>query len=74
MPQLLEMKIFVQLIILVDKMKVIVIHMMSAKEVWYVDLLTVKPPLVLTLKLIVAIQIQMLATQENTQCTKEKKT
>ena len=51
------MNIFVQLLILVDKIKEIVILMMSVKEVWYVDLLTVQPPLVLILGKIAVMMI-----------------
>ena len=49
----MEMKIFVQLQILVDKMKGIVMVMIIAKMVLYVDQVIVQPHLVLTLKLIV---------------------
>ena len=62
MPQPMEMNIFVHLEFLVEKMKVIVILMKSAKEIWFVDLLTVQLPLDWILKLIAVmiILIQLL--------------
>ena len=53
--QLLEMNIFVHLEFLVEKMKEIVILMMSVKMVLLVDQTIVQLHLVLTLKLIVVI-------------------
>ena len=58
--QLLEMNIFVHLEFLVEKMKEIVILMMSAKMVLLVDQTIVQHHLGLTLKLIVVIQIHAL--------------
>ena len=58
--QLLEMKIFVHLEFLVEKMKEIVILMMSVKMVLFVDQTIVQLLLVLPLKLIVVIQVHVL--------------
>ena len=60
MPQLLEMKTFVQLQILVVKIKEIVILTMSAKLVLLVDQIIVQLLLVLALEQIVVIQIHAL--------------
>ena len=60
----MEMKIFVQLQILVDKMKGIVMVMIIAKMVLYVDQVIVQPHLVLTLKLIVVSIVPMLLTEK----------
>ena len=55
--QQLEMNIFVQQTILVEKMKEIVILMMNAKMVLYVDLAIVQHHLVLIWKLIVVTML-----------------
>ena len=55
--QLLEMKIFVHLEFLVEKMKEIAIFMKSVKMVLAVDQIIVQLHLVLTLKLIVVIPL-----------------
>ena len=55
MSQLLEMNIFVQLLILVEKMKEIVIQKMNVKIVLLVEQTIVQLHLVSTLKLTVAI-------------------
>ena len=55
--QLLEMKIFVHLEFLVEKMKEIAIFMKSVKMVLTVDQIIVQLHLVLTLKLIVVIPL-----------------
>ena len=54
--QLLEMKIFVHQEFLVEKMKEIVIHMMSVKVVFFADLTTAQ--LHLTLKLIAVVVLK----------------
>ena len=68
--QLLEMNIFVYLEFLVEKMKEIVILMMSVKMVFFVDQIIVQIHLVLTPKLIVVknqlnwwVQIILIHTQ-----------
>ena len=68
MPQLLEMNIFVQLEFLVEKMKEVVIIMMSVKMALFVDQTIVQLHLVLILKLIVVVlkfwaQIILIYTQ-----------
>ena len=55
--QFLEMNIFVILELLVEKMKEIVMLIMSVKMVFFVDQTIVQHHLVLTLKLIVAIML-----------------
>ena len=56
--QLLEMNIFVQLLILVDKMKEIVILMMSVKMVLAVDQTIAWLHLVLTMTLIAVVVLK----------------
>ena len=60
--QLLEMKIFVHLEFLVEKMKEIVILIVNVKVTTFVDQTTALLHLVLTLKLIVVIQILVLVS------------
>ena len=66
MPQLLEMKTFVQLLILVVKMKEIVILMKSAKKISYVDQIIVQIHLVLSLKRIAVMIIHNLLLEMKT--------
>ena len=57
--QLLEMKIFVHQEFLVEKMKEIVIHMMSVKVVFFADITTAQLHLALTpLKLIAVVVLK----------------
>ena len=60
--QLLDMKIFVQLEFLVEKMKEIVMLMMSVKMVFFADPTIVQLLLVLNQKLIVVIMLLITAT------------
>ena len=57
--QLLEMKIFVQLELLVEKMKEIVILTMNVNATTFVDQIIVQLQLVLTLKLIAVLVLKL---------------
>ena len=59
MNQRLEMKIFVQLELLVEKIKEIVILTLNVKTVFFVDITIVQFHLVLTLKLIAVVVLKL---------------